>query len=130
MRVRVLRQHSTDAERAIWFALRDRRLGGYKFRRQHPVGAFFADFACIETKLIVEIDGSQHFDATNVDADHARTKALQQIGFTVLRFDNRQALTERAAVLETIQQWLLRHHPHPNPLPPAGEGVSHQETLT
>jgi very-short-patch-repair endonuclease len=139
VRANALRQSSTDAERAIWLAMRDRRLAGYKFRRQHPLGPFFVDFVCIDAKLVVEIDGSQHFDAANAEADRTRTRKLQQLGFTVLRFDNRQVLTERAAVLETIHQWLLSHHPHPNPLPHpkakpsashAGEGASHQETST
>jgi very-short-patch-repair endonuclease len=130
VRARSLRRSSTDAERAMWRALRNRGLGGYKFRRQHPIGPFFADFACIEANVIVEIDGSQHFDAAMVEADRRRTDALQRFGFTVLRFDNRQVLTECAAVLDTVYQWLRSNHPHPNPLPPAGEGAKTQESST
>jgi very-short-patch-repair endonuclease len=126
VRAKALRRSSTDAERALWLELRDRRMGGYKFRRQHPIGAYFADLVCIEAKLIVEIDGGQHFEAAHVTADVARTYALQQLGFTVLRFDNRQVLVERAGVLQTIHQWLVSHCPHPNPLPQAGEGATQE----
>ncbi len=123
VRVRALRRDATDAERALWFELRDRRLAGYKFRRQHSIDAFIADFVCLDAKLVIEVDGGQHFEADNARADAARTVRLAGLGFTVLRFDNRQVLTERAAVLTHVHQWLLRHHPHPNPLPQAGEGA-------
>ena len=56
-KARALRQASTDAERALWYRLRDRRLAGHKFRRQHPVGPYFADFACVEAGLVIELDG-------------------------------------------------------------------------
>jgi very-short-patch-repair endonuclease len=124
----VLRAQATDAERAVWIELRDRRLDGYKFRRQHPIGPFFADFACVEAKLVIEVDGGQHFEPCGVRDDAARTAKLAARGFSVLRFDNRQVQTERAAVLETIHQWLQRHHPHPNPLPQAREGATQERT--
>ena len=123
MRARSLRKSSPDAERAIWNALRNRQLGGYKFRRQHPVGPFFADFACVEASLVVELDGGQHVEPEAVEADARRTCALKANGFHVLRFDDRQALIEREAVLASILEWLCAHHPHPNPLPQAGEGA-------
>ncbi|MES2992059.1 MAG: DUF559 domain-containing protein [Pseudomonadota bacterium] len=123
MRARELRQSSPDAERQIWNALRDRRLDGYKFRRQHPVGRYFADFACVEAMLIVELDGGQHFEPEAIEADAQRTRALNADGFHVMRFDDRQALVEREGVLTVILAWLHLHHPHPNPLPQAGEGV-------
>jgi len=124
VRARELRDSSTDAERAIWQRLRSRQLGGHKFRRQHPVGPYFADFACIEAGLIVELDGSQHFEANAIRADEARSASLRQAGFHVLRFDDRQALLETQAVLQVIHDWLVARHPHPNPLPPAGEGAN------
>jgi very-short-patch-repair endonuclease len=123
VRARDLRQSSPDAERAIWSALRNRQLGGYKFRRQHPVGVQFADFACIEAMLVVELDGGQHFEPAAVEADARRTRALNANGFHVMRFDDRQALTEREGVLTSILEWLQAKHPHPNPLPQAGEGA-------
>ena len=123
VRARELRQSSPDAEQAIWSALRDRQLDGYKFRRQHPVGPFFADFACVEAMLIIELDGGRHLEPELIEADARRTQALKANGFQVLWFDDRQALIEREGVLTSILEWLRTHHPHPNPLPPAGEGV-------
>ena len=123
VRARELRTHSTDAERLLWQRLRDRRLAGYKFRRQHPVGAYFADFVCIEAGLVVELDGGQHFEVDAIAADQQRSSALARAGFAVLRFDNRQMLQETDAVLTHIRDGLLARHPHPSPLPQAGEGV-------
>jgi very-short-patch-repair endonuclease len=123
VRARLLRQTSPDAERNLWAALRNRQLGGFKFRRQHPVGRYFADFVCLETQLIVELDGGQHFDPDTMAADAQRTQNLNQLGFHVLRFTDREALIEREAVLTRILNWLQGQHPHPNPLPQAGEGV-------
>ena len=128
VRAGALRQSSTDAERALWLELRDRRLGGRKFRRQHPIDGFFADFASVEAKLVVEVDGGQHFEVETVRADQVRTRTIERHGFTVLRFDNRQVLTERGAGLQTIHEWLVSHDPHPNPLPQAGEGAEDKET--
>ncbi len=124
VRARELRQTSPEAERAVWSALRNRQLDGYKFRRQHPVGMFFADFACVEARLIVELDGGQHFEADAIESDRRRSEALQRSGFQVLRFDNHQVLTEREGLLSAILQWLQAHHPHPSPLPQAGEGAN------
>lgn len=124
VRARALRSHSTDAERLLWQRLRDRRLEGFKFRRQHPVAGYIADFACLEARLIVELDGGQHFEPEAQVKDQGRTAVLQRAGFTVLRFDNRQMLQETDAVLAVVRDWLLVTHPHPNPLPRAGEGAS------
>ncbi|MBK7515684.1 MAG: endonuclease domain-containing protein [Rubrivivax sp.] len=126
---RNLRTTSTDAERLLWGRLRDRRLAGFKFRRQHPVARHIADFACPEAGLIVELDGGQHFEPDALDADQRRTRTLEAAGFTVLRFDNRQMLQEPEAVLASIRQWLLDRFPHPSPLPQAGEGASHSTSL-
>ena len=130
VRARSLRGASTDAERALWHELRDRRLAGCKFRRQHPIGPYLADFACLEAKLVIELDGGQHFEPPQAEADARRTAALAALGYTVLRFSNRQVLLERAAVLQSLHDRLaagrLHDHPHPDPLPPAGEGESDQ----
>ena len=127
VRARGLRASAPDAERAIWQRLRDRRLDGYEFRRQHPIGRYFADFVCIEAKLIVELDGGQHFEPDAMQSDARRTADLNALGFQVLRFNDREALVERDAVLLQILDWLHIHHPHPNPLPQAGEGVQTEE---
>ena len=102
-RSRALRRHSTDAEARLWHHLRDRRLAGCKFRRQVPLGPYFADFACVEKRLIVELDGGQH--AEQAQRDSQRSEALREQGFTVLRFWNDQVLQQTDAVLEEI----LRH---------------------
>jgi very-short-patch-repair endonuclease len=129
-RARALRAASSDAERALWQHLRDRRLEGFKFRRQVPIGPFFADFACIEARLVIELDGGQHFEPASEAADTRRTQQLARHGYTVLRFDNRQMLVQGEAVLGRIREWLLSHdHPHPSPLPRAGEGANDKGPL-
>ena len=126
MRARELRKTSAEAEQRLWQRLRDRQVAGCKFRRQRPIGPYFADFACLEAKLIVELDGGQHFEADAMAADARRTAALGALGFTVLRFSDREALAETEGVLLAIFDWLQLHHahPHPDPLPQAGEGVN------
>lgn len=123
VRAKELRQASPDAERALWQRLRNRQLGGYKFRRQHPISGYFADFACVEAGLVVELDGGQHFEADALEHDRRRTAKLNEAGFEVLRFTDREALIERDGVLARILDWLTARHPHPNPLPQAGEGA-------
>ena len=98
-RARRLRQSDNDAESALWLELRDRRLNGHKFVRQFPIGCFFADFACRETNLVVEVDGSQH--AAN-KYDQARDRFMISNGWSVLRFWNVDVLKDREAVLGTI----------------------------
>jgi very-short-patch-repair endonuclease len=94
-----LRAMLTDAERKLWHRLRDRRLGGVKFVRQAPIGPYFADFACRESKLIVELDGSQHVDSAH---DAARDAFLVAQRYSVLRFWNDDALRTMDDVCETI----------------------------
>ncbi len=83
-RARELRRDSSKPERICWELLRDRRIGGVKFRRQHPIGPCFADFACLSMKLVIEIDGEHH--AYQRDRDAARTAAMEREGWRVLRF--------------------------------------------
>jgi len=117
-RARALRRRETDAERLLWRHLRNRHLGGWKFRRQHPIGRFFADFACAERRLVVEVDGGQH--AEGADPDGRRTRALEGLGWTMLRYWDDEVLTQTDRVLEDIVLWLERA-PHPDPLPARGE---------
>jgi len=100
VRARELREIPTEAEALLWFHLRDRRLSGHKFRRQKSIGAYFADFVCMDAMLVVELDGGQHVDAAAYD--EKRTQAMEANGFKVLRFWNNQVLAETAAVLEQI----------------------------
>jgi very-short-patch-repair endonuclease len=101
-RVRSLRRASTDAEKTMWNALRAHRLEGAGFKRQVPIGPYVADFACHAAKLIVEIDGGQHFTAEHLGRDARRDAYLTQRGFRVLRFNNHEVLSNRQGVLETI----------------------------
>ena len=118
---RALRAEGADAEQTLWRHLRARQLSGHKFRRQHPIGPYIADFVCVECKLVVEWDGGQHVQGRAPAYDERRTQFLNTQGWQVLRFWNHEVLTELAAVLQAIA--LALSHPHPNPLPPAGEGV-------
>ena len=124
-----MRHAPTDAEGRMWYFLRNRRLGGYKFRRQHAVGRFIVDFLCIESRLIIELDGGQH--AARPEPDRKRAHFLEQRGLQVLRFFNDEVLKHGEKVLEAIW-WALEADdsrraatplpaphatPHPGPLP-------------
>jgi very-short-patch-repair endonuclease len=98
-RARSLRANDTEAEYRLWSDLRNRRLNGYKFSRQIPLGSYIVDFLCREQRLVVELDGSQH--AEN-ERDDRRTDWLNRQGYSVLRFWNAEVLQERSAVLDTI----------------------------
>ena len=93
---RALRKAMTEAETLLWHHLRRRQLGGFRFRKQHPIGAYVVDFACVEQKLVVELDGSQHLDSRH---DAARDASLREHGFRVLRFWNNDALLRTDDVL-------------------------------
>ena len=129
-RARRLRHDRTEAERRLWARLRDRRLIGAKFRRQHPVGPFITDFCCREQGLVVELDGGQH--ATRAEADKKRAEFLAERGFRVLRFWDNEVFENIEGVLYRIAQALNEPRPKaspsplsspPSPLssPPAGE---------
>jgi very-short-patch-repair endonuclease len=83
-RARQLRRNQTDAEQTLWARLRDRQLHGAKFRRQHPIGPFVADFCCPQEMVVVELDGGQH--AEEIAADQKRSRFLEGQGYRVLRF--------------------------------------------
>jgi very-short-patch-repair endonuclease len=110
-RARTLRQTSTDAERALWHRVRDRRLADHKFRRQHPVAPYFADFACVEAGLVIELDGGQHVEHDEACADARRTAAMNALGFHVMRFTDREALLQLDAVVTCILEWLTAGRP-------------------
>jgi very-short-patch-repair endonuclease len=99
---RALRKNSTDAERILWSGLRDHRLGGFGFRRQVPIANYVADFICHTAKLVIELDGGQHFSASGEQADAKRSAVMEANGFPVLRLSNHDVMTNRNGVLETI----------------------------
>ena len=111
-RARTLRRDQTDAERALWSRLRDRRLAEAKFVRQLPIGRYFADFACREAKLIVELDGSQHAES---GYDRARDAWLVSQGWHVLRFWNGEVARNLIGVLETILASIVERRPSSSP---------------
>jgi very-short-patch-repair endonuclease len=118
---RRLRREATDSERRLWYRLRNRQLGGFKFRQQETIGRCVADFACVESRLIVEADGGQHCE----EFDRERTAYLNSLGWQVLRFWNNDILQQTDAVLETILRACnerCKGKPSPCPLPLAGEG--------
>ena len=112
---RRLRREQTDAERKLWSRLRNRG-AGVKFRRQVPVGGYFADFLCEEAMLIVEVDGSQHADE-RYEYDRKRTSVLEAEGFAVMRFWNSEVLSDVDGALASIGRMIdhlgRRHAPHP-----------------
>jgi very-short-patch-repair endonuclease len=114
-RPRQLRQTATEAERRLWSALRDRQLGGAKFRRQHRIGPFIADFACVEHRLVIEADGGQHADNP---ADARRTAWLRARGWTVLRLWNNDILANPDGVRAVILQVLTESAATTLTLPP------------
>lgn len=115
---RRLRETQTNAERTLWLRLRDRRLGGWKFKRQVPIDRFIVDFCCASGKLVIELDGGQH--AVHVSRDTERTQVLSAMGYLVLRFWNNDVLTNIDGVLGDILLTLSKVTPvppHPSPLP-------------
>ena len=119
---RTLRRDLTDSERKLWSGLRGEQLG-VKFRRQHPLGNYIADFACLGPKLIIELDGSQHQTQESYDAK--RECFLRAQGFDVLRFASNDPFINLEGVLQAIVNRLDELSaacPHPC-LPPEGEGA-------
>jgi len=97
---RSLRSNMTDVERILWRTIRGRQLHGHRFRRQHPIGPYIADFACLDKKCVIELDGGQH--QSQVDYDENRTLFLQKRGWKVLRFWNNDVLNNLDGVVSTV----------------------------
>src|SRR5206468_3735306 len=114
---RSLRRSQTDAEQKMWSLLRDRRLAGFKFRRQRPIGPCIVDFCCVEPRLVIELDGGHH--ASSRSADAARNRILEGQGYRVLRFWNNEVLGNTSGVLQRIVEALAAPHPT---LSPPGRG--------
>ena len=125
-RARGLRRESSFPERLLWSKLRNRQLAGWKFRRQHPVGPYFADFACLEVKLIVELDGDTHGEAAQQKHDLKRTAFLNSEGWEVTRIWNAHLMENIDGTLDRILDQ-LEHRKRvtggagSTPLPQAGE---------
>jgi very-short-patch-repair endonuclease len=123
-RAKALRRTMTDAEKLLWGQLRDARLGGFKFRKQQPIGPYIADFVCQEMRLILEADGSQHAES---DHDAQRDVFLSRKGYRILRFWNNDIMANIRGVKEAIYLALTGPHPptaarRAPPSPSRGEG--------
>jgi very-short-patch-repair endonuclease len=120
-RARAMRHEPAPAEKKLWRLLRDRQLAGFKFRRQHRLAGYIADFYCHDVELVVELDGDSHGDRGAYD--ERRTKRLERRGHHVIRFVNDDVFWHADAVLQAIYDECLRltgrieTGPHPGPLP-------------
>ena len=101
---RDLRNNMTDAEKCLWSKLRAKQILGLQFYRQKPLLNFIVDFYCPAANLVIECDGGQHFTDEGLEADRVRDEILVELGLVVLRFSNRQVLTEIDGVIELIFQ--------------------------
>jgi very-short-patch-repair endonuclease len=108
---RKLRNNLTEAEKKLWYYIRNKNFG-YKFRRQHPFGPYFVDFICLERKLIIELDGGQHFNSIS---DKFRDDFLEKEGYHVLRFWNNEVLENIEGVLLKIKNNIELPSPNPSP---------------
>lgn len=122
---RSLRKNMTDAEQLLWHCLRRKQLGGFRFRRQHPLEQFVLDFFCHEARLAVELDGGQHNEPDVRAKDDQRTAFLNNQGIQVVRFWNREVFQNLEGVLQTIydlaqQRSEQRNLPPPWPSPAGG----------
>ena len=120
-RAREMRHAPAVTEKHFWEEVRDRKLGGFKFRRQYLIGPYIADYVCVEMKLVVELDGVLHKD--RVDYDSRRDAFLEQEGYRVIRFRNEDLLDDMSSTLEYIRHE-LGAAPSPRTSPPlrGGEG--------
>ena len=103
---RKMRADGTDTERVLWECLRNRRLGGFKFRRQHPIGRYIADFYCSQAGLVIELDGSIHREVEQQEYDCIRDEYLRERGLRVIRITNQQNRDDFENVVERIESIL------------------------
>ena len=99
------RREMTESETVLWNALRKIQ-SGFRFRRQHPIGDYIADFVCLSAKLVIEVDGGYHNDPAQQEADLVRTEALQSKGFQVIRFKNEEINDDVKTVVMRIKEYL------------------------
>lgn len=102
------RRELTAAENVLWQELRRKQIGGFHVRRQVPIGPYFADFACVKEKLVVEVDGIGHAEPHENSRDAKRTAYLESLGWRVIRFMNVEVFDEIDAVVESIWQTLTK----------------------
>lgn len=110
---RELRKNMTDAERQLWTRLRKKQLLGFQFYRQKPIGGFIVDFYAPAAHLVIEVDGSQHFEEEHHLKDVLRDQYLAELGLVVMRFDNLQVLRDTEAVVNAIVNQIRKSPPPP-----------------
>ncbi|HTA27029.1 MAG TPA: diphthine--ammonia ligase [Bacteroidia bacterium] len=110
-KTRKLRRESTYTESLFWEVIRNGKVDGFKFRRQHPISSFIADFYCHEAKLIIELDGDVHEVEEVKKRDKIRERVLIEYGLTILRFTNEEVLSDLDKVIEKVREYLKRPHP-------------------
>lgn len=108
---RKLRSNMTDAEQLLWSRLRRKQLYGLQFYRQKPVGSYIVDFYCSTAKLVIEVDGGQHFTETGKNEDAIRDDVLRKMQLRVLRFDNGEVMRNMDGVMKMIERAVLES-PH------------------
>ncbi|WP_373819503.1 endonuclease domain-containing protein [Glaesserella sp.] len=101
-----LRSTQTEAERKLWHRINRDQLLGFRFNRQKPLLSYIVDFYCLKAKLVIELDGSQHYEPDYQEKDRLRDAELNSLGFTVMRFDNYSVMTNIDGVVEAIYQYL------------------------
>ncbi len=101
-----LRSTQTEAERKLWHRINRDQLLGFRFNRQKPLLSYIVDFYCLKAKLVIELDGSQHYEPDYQEKDRLRDAELNSLGFTVMRFDNHSVMTNIDGVVEAIYQYL------------------------
>jgi len=111
-----LRNNLTPAEAKLWTLLKNKKLDGRKFRRQHSVGSYILDFYCTVEKLAIELDGAHHFTEEGLKYDEERTAYLNSVGIRVVRFENRLVFDDPEYVLEEVKKYFLP--PRPSGTPP------------
>ena len=122
---RELRKNMTDAERRVWSKIRRKQLRGFQFYRQKNIGDYIVDFYCPAAKLIVELDGGQHYSEENIEKDEARDKFLSDLGFRVLRFSNSDVFKN----IEGVVTEIYNHLENP-PYPPFKKGGETESSRT
>ena len=101
---RQLRDSMTDAEKYLWSKIRMKQVKGHWFYRQKPVGEYIADFYCPKAKLVIEVDGGQHFSDENIEYDRVRKEYMESLGLRVIRFTNTEVLTNIRGVIDSIER--------------------------
>jgi very-short-patch-repair endonuclease len=121
---RQLRENMTDAERLLWSKIRGKQIKGYQFYRQKPVGDYIVDFYCPRAKLVVEVDGGQHFTNEVNEYDKVRDEYLSSLGLMVLRFTNADVMTHIDGIVERIEGEISAKIPLSPPLQKGETGFS------